>query len=206
MTDPFDSWSNRDINDVISAHPMASIIPNADPLSTIEMPVLLDCDNEGQPVSLTGHLPRHAPIAGLLATSARCTFLFRGPDSYISPAMAGKSNWAPTWNFITVRIAADIVPDQALTDEALDRTVAHMERSRPAPWTRESLGARYETLRRGVIGFRAPISTIVARFKLGQDEQRETFDHILASLGDTTLTSWMKRMSGKGPEKRPHDL
>ncbi|MGH6774408.1 FMN-binding negative transcriptional regulator [Brucella tritici] len=195
MSGPFDSWSNRDIGDVISAYPLASIVPDVDPLAAIEMPVLLDCDDEGRPVSLTGHLPRHAPISRLLARSTRCTFLFRGPDGYISPAMAGKSDWAPTWNFIVVRIAADVVPDEALTDVALDRTVAHMERDRPAAWNRESLGARYETLRRGVIGFRAPVATIAARFKLGQDERRETFDHILASLGDTPLASWMMRMS-----------
>ncbi|WP_011582468.1 FMN-binding negative transcriptional regulator [Chelativorans oligotrophicus] len=200
MSGLFDNWSDRDISDVIDAYPMASIVPHADPLSTIEMPVVLDRDDEGKPVSLTGHLPRRAPIIGLLATNPRCTFLFRGPDSYISPLAAGRSDWAPTWNFIAVRIAANIGPDDTLTDEALDRIVAHMERGRSAPWNRESLGARYETLRRGVIGFRAPVATIVARFKLGQDEQQATFDHILESLGDTALTSWMKRMSGKKPE------
>lgn len=198
MSGPFDTWSSRDIRDVISAYPLASIVPDADPLSTIEMPVLLDCDDEGRPMSLVGHLPRHAPITGLLATQRRCTFLFRGPDGYISPDMAGKSDWGPTWNFIIVRVAADVVPDETFTDEALDRTVAHMEQNRPEPWNRESLGGRYETLRGGVIGFRAPVITIAARFKLGQDERRETFDHIVASLGDTPLSSWMKRMSVRG--------
>ncbi|MNE67081.1 putative FMN-binding domain protein [compost metagenome] len=109
--------------------------------------------------------------------------------------MAGKSDWAPTWNFVAVRIAADIVPDDALTDEALERTVAHMERGRDVPWTRESLGARYTKLRSAVIGFRAPLATVAARFKLGQDETRETFDHILAALEDEALSHWMKRMN-----------
>lgn len=195
MSSKFDIWSDRDIRDLIDAYPMATIIPDGETMSAIEMPVLLDCDDEGRPVSLTGHLPRHAPIAALLAVNPGASVFFRGPDGYISPEMAGKSDWAPTWNFVSVRIAAEIVPDEALTDEALNRTVAHMERDRAAPWNRTSLGARDETLRRGVIGFRAPIRAIRARFKLGQDEQRETFDTILASLKDQPLADWMRRMN-----------
>ncbi|WP_439623672.1 FMN-binding negative transcriptional regulator [Shinella sp.] len=196
MSGKFDTWNDRDIRDVIDSYPMASIIPEGDALSTIEMPVLLDCDGDGRPTSLTGHLPRHAPIANLLTGNPRCMFLFRGPEGYISPSITGKTDWAPTWNFVVARVVADIVPDDAITDEALDRTVAHMERGRTTPWTRESLGARYQTLRAAVIGFRAPIRSVSARFKLGQDEQHETFAHIVESLEDEALVYWMRRMNG----------
>ncbi len=45
-----------------------------------------------------------------------------------------------------------------------------------------------------VIGFRARILSVSARFKLGQDEMAETFARIVASLGDEDLKYWMTRM------------
>lgn len=194
MADLFSKWTFDDIRDLIAAYPMASIISGGDDISISDMPMLLDVDSNGQPVSLLGHFPMRNPHYDVLKKSSRALFNFQGPNGYISPAYAGKSDWAPTWNFATVRIVADVHFDDAVTDEALHRVVAHMERNQPQPWQLPELGARYETLRSGVLGFRAQIHSISGRFKLGQDENEIVFETILSKLDNEPLRQWMQRM------------
>lgn len=201
MADLFSKWTLADISDLIADYPMASIISagatDSANISVSEMPILLDTDAEGQPVSLLGHFPLRNPHYAVLKEHARAVFSFRGPNDYVSPSDAGKSDWAPTWNFATVRIIADVQFDNALTDEALERVVAHMERNQPEPWNLSALGARYEKLRSGVIGFRAQIHSVAGRFKLGQDENEEVFESILNRHSNDPLRQWMIRMRGR---------
>lgn len=194
MADLFSKWTCGDIRDLIASYPMASIISDGDDISISDMPMLLDVDSNGQPVSLLGHFPIRNPHYDVLRRNPRALFNFQGPNGYISPAYAGKSDWAPTWNFATVRIVADVHFDDAVTDEALHRVVAHMERNQPEPWKLSELGTRYEKLRSGVMGFRAQIHSISGRFKLGQDENETVFETILSKLDNEPLRQWMQRM------------
>jgi len=45
-----------------------------------------------------------------------------------------------------------------------------------------------------VIGFRAHIVSVTARFKRGQDKTTDTFYHIISSLTDEKLKYWMLRV------------
>ena len=77
-----------------------------------------------------------------------------------------------------------------------------MERGRREPWTADRLGARYDALIRHILAFRARITHIDARFKLGQDETDAVFDAIVADLGDDPLAGWMRRMDRPRPRRR----
>ncbi len=201
MADYFSKWTLVDICDLIADYPMASIISagvtDCADISVSEMPMLLDLDADGQPVSLLGHFPLRNPHYAVLKEQPRAVFSFHGPNDYVSPSHAGKSDWAPTWNFATVRIVADVYFDDALTDEALERVVAHMERNQQEPWNLSALGARYEKLRSGVMGFRAQIRSVSGRFKLGQDESDVVFENILNQHSNEPLREWMIRMRGR---------
>lgn len=200
MADLFSQWTFADIRDLINAYPMASIISasvsGSDDITISDMPMLLDTDSEGKPVSLLGHFPVRNPHYTILKDNPRAVFSFCGPNDYVSPSHAGKSDWAPTWNFAKARIVADVHFDDTLTDEALERVVAHMERDRPEPWKLSALGARYEKLRSGVRGFRAQIHSVSGRFKLGQDESDSVFETILNRHSNDPLREWMMRMRG----------
>ncbi len=201
MADYFSKWTLADICDLIADYPMASIISagvtGCADISVSEMPMLLDLDTDGQPVSLLGHFPLRNPHYAVLKEQPRAVFSFHGPNDYVSPSHAGKSDWAPTWNFATVRIVADVYFDDALTDEALERVVAHMERNQQEPWNLSALGARYKKLRSSVMGFRAKIRSVSGRFKLGQDESDVVFENILNDHSNEPLRQWMIRMRGR---------
>lgn len=174
-----------DVARLIASHPLGWIVPRGAPGLAAPMPLLLDGE------SLLGHLPRAHPLAGALAADPSAVFLFLGPHGYITPEWLSDKDWAPTWNFALATITAEVVIDDAFTDEALRRLVAHMEQGREAPWTVEAMGPRYAALRERVIGFRATITGCKLRLKLGQDESDTAFGEILAGLGDTPLARWM---------------
>lgn len=193
MNDRFTPSDLEKIFPLIDQYPLAWILANAQPELATPMPVLLERDPDGGRHYLLGHLPKAQPLATALTKDNRATFLFNGPHAYISPELIEDSAWAPTWNFAVVVIGASVRFDEAITDPALAKLVARMERNRAAPWSVESLGGRYQTLRSRVIGFRAEIRSVRARFKLGQDETDENFRAIVSGLAGTEIVSWMKQ-------------
>lgn len=197
MTDAFAQWCDADIAELVADYPFAWIVSASEPGSAMQMPLILERDAEGRPASLLGHLPRRHPVCSALQGDPSACFLFQGPHGYITPAWVADSSWAPTWNFATVKIEADVVLDDDLTDEALRNLSAHMERHRADPWSIEDMGERYQVLRPKVIGFRALVRRVEGRFKLGQDERPETFRSIVRGLGAGPLVTWMERFAAR---------
>lgn len=198
MTDaaasPFARWTERDILDLVEQFPLAWVVSanfHATPL-----PILIETDGEGRPQSLLGHFARSNPQVEQIRAEPRTLFLFSGPHGYVSPELVPTTrNWGPTWNYATARIVADASFDEELNDEALEKLVTKMERGRETPWTRWELGPRYDSMKRAIIAFRAPIVGIEARFKLGQDERDEVLSDIVTGLRDSDLASWMRRFN-----------
>lgn len=193
---PFEQWTNKDIADLIAAYPLAWIVSGKPEFAATTLPILLETDDAGLPLSLLGHFAKRNPQIEQIRSEPRTLFLFSGPQSYISPELVTTTrNWAPTWNYANVRIVADVQFDEALNDEALETLVTAMEHGRRDPWSRAELGSRYERMKRAIIAFRAPILSIEARFKLGQDERNEVFSDVVAGLGGGDLANWMRRFN-----------
>jgi len=182
-----------EIGALIATHPLAWIVARGDLTATAPMPLLAETDAQGTPVALIGHLPKRHPLVAALGADPHALFLLQGPHGYISPEWLTNKDWAPTWNFAVAMIEAEVAFDDALTERALVDLVAHMERDRAVPWDVSAMGARFDRLREQVIGFRATITNLRARFKLGQDENDTAFGEILTGLGDGELANWMRR-------------
>lgn len=191
MTSAFSDVSQDDLARLIADHPLAWIVARGDPACATPMPLLLERGADGEPLSLLGHLPKRHPLVAAFVSNPVGLFLFQGPHGYITPEWLPDKDWAPTWNFAVATIEAEVAIDPVLTDQALGRLVAHMERDRATPWGADALGDRYAQLRDRVTGFRASITGWRARFKLGQDESDTGFAAIVAGLGDSDLARWM---------------
>lgn len=55
------------------------------------------------------------------------------------------------------------------------------------------MGDRYARLSRGVVGFRAEVRDLTARFRLGQDKRPEVWRDLVANAPDPSLVAWMRR-------------
>jgi transcriptional regulator len=195
---PFDQWTDRDLIDLIDAFPLAWVVSPAAPLLSTPLPMLVEGDPDGRPVSLLGHFAKSNPQVERIRAEPTTLFLFTGPHAYVSPELVTTTrDWGPTWNYAVARVVADVAFDETLNDEALGTLVEKMERGRAQPWSSRELGERYDQMKRGIIAFRAPIVAVEVRFKLGQDERPEILSDILQGLGGGELSRWMQRFNAE---------
>jgi transcriptional regulator len=192
--DPFERFTTADVRDLVAEYPLAWVCcPGADVEAATLLPMIAECDSEGAVTGLIGHLSRRNPLYPALAESGRGHFLFTGPQAYVSPSQAGSRAWAPTWNYAQLRIEAEVAFEPPCTDEALAVLVEAMERGRDDPWDSRELGERYSGMTTRIIGFRARVTRLAARFKLGQDEALPVLDSIIDNVAEPALRRWMKR-------------
>jgi transcriptional regulator len=195
----FKQWTDKDIVDLIEAYPLALVVTASDgPFRMTPLPMLADTDADGRLVRLVGHMALSNEHTAVLRSHPRAQFLFLGPHGYVSPRLLDDRSWAPTWNYVVVRVEADVVFQPDKLDEALRRLVARLEGGKPDAWSVEELGERYAQLARRIVAFDAEVRAVDATFKLGQDEQPEVFRQIVAGLESAELREWMQRFSG-GP-------
>lgn len=193
----FERFDNRDVRALIEAYPLAWVCAGESAaLDASVLPLVGVFDEGGRLVELIGHLMRSNPLYEALKRDPRGTILFNGPDAYVSPQHAGRRDWAPTWNYAHLNIGADIVFDDALTEYSLTVLIDAMEAGRPQPWSVEELGPRYHAMLERIVGFRARVTRLSGKFKLGQDEGADTFDRIVGTLADDDVIAWMKRFNG----------
>ncbi len=193
MSTHFTNVPAADIIRFVAENPVAWIVPSASPADAILMPLLLETDSDGAPATMLGHLPRSGPAITQLSQDPRAVCLFLGPHSYIPPGWISKAGWAPTWNFVSVKVSGTITLDNALTEEAVSTLVTHMESRAGSDWTVDQVGPRFEALLKGIIGFRMQIERIQPRFKTGQDESDQSRAEIHAHLEGHALQSWMDK-------------
>lgn len=186
----------QDVVALIAAYPLAWVVSGGPTdFAATPLPLIAETGGDGLIVSLFGHFARSNPQVALLERDPRATILFQGPQGYISPTLVSNPTWGATWNYAVARFEVDIafVPEE--TGDAVWRLAEAVEKDRPPRWTPAAMGARYDELIKHIVAFRATVRTASARFKLGQDERRETFDEIVAGLSDSELAAWMTRMA-----------
>ena len=190
----FEPRSAADVLRLIEEYPLAWIVSEG---GATPLPLLAETDANGQVSALFGHFALSNPQVAQLRAAPRARVLFSGPHGYISPELVSQPGWAPTWNYSTAQFDVEIEfrPDENAA--ALERLVTRMERDRRDPWTIARMGARYTTMVRKIIAFRAHVRTQAGRFKLGQDETPATLSEILSGLDDVALVRWMKEFNSE---------
>ncbi|MCI4568493.1 FMN-binding negative transcriptional regulator [Lysobacter sp. CFH 32150] len=185
------------IDHLVAAHPFALVISaNGDmPLAT-PLPLLLERSSDGT-ATLIGHFPRTHPHTELLRRDPRALVVFMGSHGYISPSWLADRTQAPTWNYETAQLEINVEFDDSTdaTEAALARLVEHMEHGRPNAWSIADMGPRYAKLAGAVVAFRAHVTAVHMKFKLGQDERSDVRADILAGLADTGQQPLLEAMT-----------
>lgn len=194
--DPFGNYDNRDVADLIAAYPLAWVCARPVDIGAARLlPLLGEYADDGSLVALIGHMAVSGALHDALAAAPQALILFTGPHGYISPNVAGSRNWGPTWNYAEIRVEADVVFDAGQNDAALSALVAHVEADYAEPWQASELGERYPLLSSRIIAFRASVTRMEARFKLGQDESPAILASIVDGVAERDLADWMKRLN-----------
>jgi transcriptional regulator len=190
----FAARSNQDVLRLVETNPLAWLVAGG--RGTL-LPLRAVTDGDGRILRLRGHFARSNPHVQLLRDDPRALLLFLGPHGYISPSWMQDRAQAPTWNYASAQIQADIAffEGEAETEALLADLIGAMEAGRDKAWRHEEMGARYASLSRRIIGFDAHVRSVEAKFKLGQDERRDVFADITGALARepdaADLLQWM---------------
>ncbi|RYY28525.1 MAG: FMN-binding negative transcriptional regulator [Sphingomonadales bacterium] len=192
----FERFNHDDVRALIAEYPLAWVCAGdpGGPEASL-LPLIGVYGADGELTELIGHLARTNPLYAALRDDPRALLLFRGPAAYVSPEHAGRRDWAPTWNYAQLVVGAELIFDADETEAALDVLIDAVESERSDPWHSGELGERYHGMLGAIIGFRARVTDLRGKFKLGQDERPETLQAILASHPDAEMCRWMRRFN-----------
>lgn len=204
MTAPADRFAPRSDEQVlrlVREHPLAWVVAaGGGDFRATPLPLRPRVGSDHRIEALEGHMARGNPLRGALEREPHALILFMGPQGYISPSWMSNRSWAPTWNYAVVQFLVTIAFTEtpAQLDAHLHDLAEAMERGRRDAWHPSEMGARYDSLRRGIIPFEARVLERRAKFKLGQDENEATFAEITAALGregPSDLLAWMRELN-----------
>lgn len=193
----------EDVARLIAAAPLAWLV-SAEPFAATPLPVTAVTGADGALVRLDGHFSRRNPHVDILRAAPRATFLFLGPNGYVSPSWMADRTQAPTWNFASLQVDARLrlIEDEAGILASLDGLIAVHEAGRPRAWSAAEMGERLNRLARGVVAFEAEVLALRPFFKLGQDDRDDVYADVLTALdaeGPADLAAWIRRANpGRG--------
>src|SRR5215510_13130741 len=93
------------------------VVAGADGLVAAHIPMILNRDAAGKPVSLEGHVARNNPIVALTGSPTKALAIFSGADAYVTPSLylskREHGKVVPTWNYVAIEVRGVV---QAFSD------------------------------------------------------------------------------------------
>jgi len=171
--------------DFIHQHPFAFIAGCSDqgkPVAT-QIPVFIEERNEK--LYLTGHMMKQTDHHKAFEQNAHVLCVFTGHHTYVSASWYSNPSQASTWNYMSVHVKGQLrfLDQQGLID-VLKKTSLHFENNnRQSPTAFDNLSPEYTSrLMKAIIAFEVEVEEIDHVFKLSQDRDKESYQHIIRKL------------------------
>jgi len=111
--------------------------------------------------------------------------VFTGHHTYVSASWYSNPSQASTWNYMSVHVKGQLrfLDQQGLLD-VLKKTSLHFENNnRQSPTAFDNLSPEYTSrLMKAIIAFEVEVEEIDHVFKLSQDRDKESYQHIIRKL------------------------
>ncbi len=140
------------------------------------IPMIINRDATGAPVSLEGHVARGNPVAGLSARPTRALAIFSGADAYVTPSLylskREHGKVVPTWNYIAIHVAGvlEAFSNADALRQQVSRITDTMEQPAAAPWAVSDAPEDYiAKMLNAITGVRLTIEAIEGVRKLSQN-------------------------------------
>lgn len=140
------------------------------------IPMIVNRDGAGAPVSLEGHVARNNPLAGVAAKPMRALAIFAGADAYVTPSLylskREHGKVVPTWNYVAVHVSGEV---EAFDDAdsllaQVNRITDTMEQPAAVPWKVSDAPDDYVAkMLNAITGVRLKIDAIEGIRKLSQN-------------------------------------
>lgn len=168
-------------------HPFAMIIATANNSAyATQLPLLID--KRPDAFYLKGHMMRKQDHQQAFENNPEALVIFTGPQAYVSAGWYSNPQQASTWNYMSVHVRGclQFLPESAL-ESILQEVSLHFElnNAAAAPVYNNLPPAYRQRLIKSIIGFEIKIESLEHVFKLSQNRDEESYDHIISHLGNT---------------------
>lgn len=166
--------------DLIRDNPLATLVsPGPKRPFATHLPVILADPLTGHGdlvgAGMLGHMNRQNPHWAALWPQASVVLIFQGAHGYVSPAIYGLPEAAPTWDFTAVHVHGLLRPldgpEQTL--RVIKATVRALEGRVGRRWDMKSSLAYFARLLPGVGAFQLEVTGVDSIFKLSQEQPPE---------------------------------
>jgi transcriptional regulator len=148
-----------------------------------------DAGEAGEYGRLLGHIARANTQWQTAQPGALALAIVHGPQAYISPgwyeSTARHGRTVPTWNYQVVHLTGTLTihQDPEWLRELVIRLTRRYEDFRPQPWSVEDAPPEYINGQlRGIVGVELAITTVEAKYKLGQNRSADDQAGAVAGL------------------------
>jgi transcriptional regulator len=170
------------INQFIHAHGFATLVTfGKDGPWASHLPFVLDEAEGGG--RLRCHMARANEQWRHFEANPEVLCIFMGPHSYVSPSWYVAKVAVPTWNYAAVHVRGRAtLEDDTFLRKAIVDTTDKYESKMPVPWKMPVPEDYVVSMMKAIVGFSIQITTVEAKFKLGQNRSKEDQLGMLAGL------------------------
>ncbi|BCB05464.1 FMN-binding negative transcriptional regulator [Bacillus sp. KH172YL63] len=181
---PFIIDDQETLHTIIEENSFATLFTqhNGKPHAT-HLPLYLDREAN----ILYGHFARANP-QWKDCTEGEALAVFHGPHAYISPSWYETDQTVPTWNYVAVHVYGkiELIRDDSENIEALSALVGKYE-GPDSPYSFGEVDPKVSSgLRKGIVGFKMPISSMEGKAKLSQNHSPERQKRVIEQLEKRT--------------------
>ncbi|HEX2533901.1 MAG TPA: FMN-binding negative transcriptional regulator [Chitinophagaceae bacterium] len=179
-------------------HPFATLIGAAGdkPVAT-QVPLLFE-EREGR-LFLRGHIMRQTDHHKAFVQNEQALVLFTGAHTYVSASWYTNPQQGSTWNYMSVQARGTLrFLEESDLLQILEQTTTQFENNPDSPASFRHLPQEYiDRLVKAIVGIEVEVAAIENTFKLSQNRDRESYEHITRKLeaagGDAgTIAAEMK--------------
>lgn len=190
----FEQPSVEAMHALISANLFATLVTyGSEGLCANHIPIELH--EEPKPYgTLVGHVARANPVWREAANNHEAMVIFQGANTYITPSWypskTESGRVVPTWNYAVVHAHGYIrvIDDTQWVKTHIEKLINRQETSFSHPWAISDAPREFiEKLITGVVGIEIPITRLVGKWKVSQNQSesdREGVVRGLRSLGN----------------------
>lgn len=181
------------LHELVRKNPFGTlVVATKDGFDVNHLPFLLD-ETAAPAGVLHGHVSRANPVWQTANIGVEAVAIFQGANGYITPfwypTKQETSRVVPTWNYAVAHAYGHLrfIEDAEWLGAFVRRLTSHFEASRAQPWKVDDAPSAYiESLLGQIVGIEMPISLLVGKYKLSQNQPERNRQGVVEGLLNET--------------------
>lgn len=189
--------------ELMRAHPFAQLVSTDDAGFPFVTPLPLHLIEEGDDLTLLGHVARPNPQARHLQARPQALVVFSGPQAYMSPRVYADLARVPTWSYLMVqaRVEARFIDTFEDKDRLLKHLIHDHDPAYDSQWRALPEDFQHK-MAQGIHAFELRVIDLQCKLKLNQ-HRPEAHAAMLAAYeqgnpDERALAGWMRRLGLTG--------